>query len=279
MARTFDKIACAVTLVYFCTGAVAQFHLPFSSSYQAGLLYSDHFSIDKTTFNEQPSVLSRHPSPVISGNIQSLYTGFEIVAFGLHIASPLPGQFGAGVSIIRLGHPDYKVSEIFLGTARNLSPSTSIGIGQSFHTSKVGNEGRPWSGSTSIGGSFDQGSYGIAVHLDGLMTWSSSFNKKDMSLQVSSYILFQTSTHLYFSLGYANSNLRPLTGIRQKIINDVVLFGGFQWYPARYGLGFTLPLAKHLISILSTTYHPVLGWSPSIGLQWHTEKKRGADVD
>lgn len=272
MAPFFSYTVLILILIHQRSMCIAQELTLFTSAYNSGMLSADMFSFGRAVFIIQPAVLPRTPSPHISGHIQSLYSGFEVYALGLHVASALPMNFGTGLSIISIGHPDYKSSTVNLSAGKQLGKNVSIGVSQHFQRTKVANEGRPWTGSSSIGGTYDTGNWGLSILMAGLMQWNYQYHPERFSIHASAYIKWPTQTQMYFSLNYEENKLYPVTGIRQTLIKNVELFGAFQWYPARYGLGFIIPLTDQVKSFISTQYHPVLGWSPSIGLQWQANK-------
>lgn len=268
MAAIFNYTVLVFIIICQVHAIVAQENPIFSSAYNAGMLSSDLFSTNREVFVLQPAILPGLSSPHISGSFQSLFTGFDVYALGLHIASALPRNFGAGLSIMSLGHPDFKSSTLILSAGKQLGKNVSIGISQQFQRTKIGNEGRPWTGSSSVAGTYDTERWGLAMHVTGLMRWNHQFHPENFSIHAAAYVKWVTETQMYFSLHYDHEKIYPVTGIRQVLIKNVEIFGAFQWYPARYGLGFILPLTDQIETIVSTQYHPVLGWSPSIGLQW-----------
>ena len=246
----------------------------FSSAYNSGMLSVDRFSTDRDVFPLQPSLLPLITQPHISAHMQSRFTGFDIYALGLHMATTLPKNFGTGLSLFSLGHLYFNTVAISLSVGKQLSKHASIGISQRIQRTRLANEGRPWTGSSTIAGSYDNGKWGLAMHLTGLMPWGQTYNPGEFSIQAGAYVGWSTQTRLYFSIDYLDAKIYPVTGIRQTLMKNIEVFGAFQWYPARYGLGFLVPLTEQIECLVSTQYHPVLGWSPSIGLQWH-EKVKG----
>lgn len=268
----------SILLVQSLSG-MSQNDRQFTSAYNSGMLSVDRFSTDRDVFILQPSLLPLLPKPYISAQIQSRFTGFDVYAMGLHMASALPMNFGAGLSLITLGHPDYNTITIALSAGKQLSRNTSIGISQRIQRIRLANEGRPWTGSSTIAGSYDNGTWGLTLHLTGLMQWGQTYNPLELSIQAGAYMEWTTQTRLHFAVDYMDQKIYPLTGIRQTLIKSIEIFGAFQWYPARYGLGFLVPLTEKIESFVSTQYHPVLGWSPAIGLQWRGEERnKGLEI-
>lgn len=272
MASNFGNITLFFILFIHTFSCWAQINESFTSAFNAGMLSSDKFSTDRDVFVLQPSVLPGLTSTHISAHIQSRFTGFGLYAKGLNIASGLPFNFGAGLSILSLGHPDWKSTDFIIGTGKQLSEHASIGISQHVHRSKVGNEGRPWTGTSTASGSYNKGNWGLAVTVSGLMKWGQNNDFEQFSIGFGSYVQWLSQTTMNIALDYHDEQLFPVIGIKQYIMNNVTLFGAFQIYPSKYGLGFSIPLNSHLESIMSTQYHPVLGWSPSIGIYWRSIK-------
>ena len=273
MLSTFSKITLVFVLLYQNSSGIAQINDPFTSAYSAGMLSCDQFSTNQDVFILQPAILPQMNSTHISTHVQSRFSGFDVVGLALHGATGLPMNFGAGLSIWSLGHPDYKSSDIIASAGKQLSQNIAIGISQRLQRNKIANEGRPWTGSSTAGVLYDNQKWGLSININGLMRWNEQNNPDDFSAQFSGYTQMGSMTHIYFSVNYAEGKIYPVTAIRQTLIKNVEVFGAFQWYPARYGLGFLIPLSDQLDSIVSTQYHPVLGWSPSIGLQWHGKEK------
>lgn len=260
---------CLVVWMVLGSGSLPAQPIHFTSAYNSGMLSSDRFSPEYESPVLQPSLLPEVSSPVISTHIQSRFSGFGIYALGLHLASPLQDGFGIGLSVLSIGHPDYHSTNILLSAGKKLSEYWGIGISQRLNGRRVGDEGRPWGGSSSIAASFNRSQWGLALTLSGLMPWNRSGLSEIFSAQLASYITWETRTQLYLLAAYSENELVPVVGIRQSIMHNVDVFGAFRLYPARYGLGFSLPLAKTLKSTISTRYHPVLGWSPSVGIRWN----------
>lgn len=240
---------------------------PFTSAYNAALLNADRFDADADGAIIQPSILPDVSSPGISANCQSLFSGFDVFSIGLHVVSALPGNFGFGVSVVSLGNPDYRLSEYGVGVGRKLGERMGIGVSQRVLRARVADEGRPWSGTTAVAASYDAESWGLAFRLSGLMPWRAPAHHQSFAAHLASYLEWASQTRMYFVLGYGDSSWEPVVGIRQKIIEKLEIFGAFQIYPARYGLGIAVPLGAGIQSVISTQFHPVLGWSPSLGVR------------
>lgn len=268
MASFFRYTALIFILIHHNNICIAQEQPPFTSAYNSGMLSADRFSLDRSTFVIQPALLPGISSPHISGHIQSLYTGFEIYALGLHVASALPMNFGTGLSIISIGHPDYKSSTVIISAGKKVGQDLSIGISQYLQQTKIAKEGRPWTGSSTVSGTYDTENWGLSLNLKGLMSWNRNGHPEGLSIDAAAFITLTPQTQIYFSLNYDENKFYPVTAIRQALIGKIQLFGAFQWVPARYGLGFILPISDQIETIVSTQYHQVLGWSPSIGFQW-----------
>lgn len=240
----------------------------FTSAYNSGMLSSDRFSIDQDAAILQPSILPEIPSLTISSHVQARYEGFDIYGLGLHLTSPLPQNWGVGMSIRSIGNGVYNSTEILLSTGKILGQKWGIGLSQCFRRSRIGNEGRPWTGSSSVAVSFRSGQWGLATQVTGLIPWNGSTHNDSFSAQIASFVKWETRTQFHFLFVYTKNKVVPVIGIRQTILNNVDLFGAVRLYPARYGLGFSLPLTADLHAIFSTQYHPVLGWSPSVGIRF-----------
>lgn len=241
---------------------------PFTSAYNAGLLSSNRFDATSDATVLQPSILPDVPGLGVSAQIQSRFSGFEIFSMGIHMTSPLPRDFGVGLSILTLGHSDYNRSEFVFSAGRKLSAEWGIGISHRLQRTRVGDEGRPWTGASSAAASYDTGTWGVALHLAGLMPWNNAVSTNPFTAHVATYVQWETRTRLYGLLGYSDAEWEPVIGIRQPVLEDAELFGAFRIYPARYSVGFSLPLSSTVLSIVSTQYHPILGWSPALGLRW-----------
>lgn len=264
----FLRVAVYFILVLSLANTLYGQYRPFTSAYNAGLLSSDRFDATSDAAVLQPSILPDVPGLGVSAQIQSRYSGFDIFSFGLHMTSALPGNFGVGLSILTLGHADYNRSEVGFSAGKKLSAKWGIGVSQRFLRTRVGNEGRPWSGHASAAASYDAGAWGVALHLTGLMPWNKTLSANVFDVHLATYFQWETRTTLYGLLGYSKTEWVPVIGIRQPVLEDAEVFGAFRIYPARYSVGFTLPLSRSLQSIVSTQYHPVLGWSPALGLRW-----------
>lgn len=249
-------------------------NIPFSSAYNAGLLSSDRFDRQYDAPLLQPSILPDVEQPRISANARSHFTGFGIFDLGLHYITSVAGHFGVGMSVQSIGSSNYKVSEAVLSMGRKLSSRIGIGISQKLTRSRIGGEGRPVRGSSSVSMSFDSGTWGFGFHLGGLMAWNMLENFNPFSVHVASYFSWESMTRLYLMLSYEDSRWTPIVGLRQIIHRNIAVYGAFRIYPARYSAGFSLPLTSRLLSHLSVQHHPVLGWSPSIGLNWRLSDSR-----
>ncbi|MBY5957267.1 hypothetical protein KUV50_03905 [Membranicola marinus] len=274
MASFFSHTTLIFILIYHSGECAGQEHPVFTTAYNSCMLSSDAFSADQDAYVLQPGLLPEITSLQLSGNIQSVFTGFDVYALGLHVAVPLPINFGVGLSIMKLGHPDFNSSRITLSVGKQLGKNLSIGTSQSFHQNKIANRGSPWSGSSSVAGLYDTKNWGIALRVDGLMPWKKNDYSNELTIYAGAHVKWSTQTQLFTSIHYTDQRLYPVTALRQELIKNVELIGSFQWYPAQYGVGFIIPLSEQLKSIISTQYHPVLGWSPAIGLQWKGSKQR-----
>src|SRR5690606_11529588 len=192
-------MACCVGLGF---NTVSAQPIHFTSAYNRGMLSSDRLSPEYESPVLQPSLLPEVSSPVISTHIQSRFSGFGIYALGLHLASPLQDGFGIGLSVLSIGHPDYHSTDILLSAGKKLSEYWGIGISQRLNGRRVGDEGRPWGGSSSIAASFNRSQWGLALTLSGLMPWNRSGLSEIFSAQLASYITWETRTQLYLLAAY-----------------------------------------------------------------------------
>lgn len=241
---------------------------PFSSAYNAGLLSSDRFDSRYDAPLLQPAILPDVEHPGISANVRSHFPGFGIFALGLNYLTSLPGHFGLGLSVQSIGAADYHDSQVVLSIGRKLNATTGIGISQRFARSRIGNEGRPVRGSTSVGLSYDSGNWGMGLLLEGLMPWNMAENFHPFRVYGSSYFSWQPGTRLYLLLGYLDAQWTPVIGLRQTLLRNIAIYGAFRIFPARFSAGLSLPFSPRILAQISVENHPVLGWSPAVGLNW-----------
>ncbi len=239
---------------------------PFISARQAGLLSSDRFSPDQDAWILQPDLLPDVTGIYTSANIQSRFSGFGVYALGLHLAGSLPGNFGTGLSLRSMGNPDYKTTHITLKAGKKLGLKWGIGVSQTIQRSKVGSESRPWSGNSTVTAGFNSDTWGIALRMAGLMAWNQPEHQASFTSQLAAFVKWPTRTQMFFLIAYQQEKFSPVIGLRQTVLDQVFIFGAFQLSPVRYGIGFDFPLTDRMRSVISTEYHPVLGWSPALGI-------------
>lgn len=274
MVVRFKTIVALVSFVCCISDLIAQPGPVFTSSYNSGMLNSDRFSDKSDVFVLNPAILSFDPTPIVSTQVQSRFSGFNIFSYGLNALAALPGNFGAGASLSQFGKEDFKYFTTSISIGKRLNPKLGLGFRQQFSRMSIVGDPRDWHGSSLISLTYKTKFLGVALHVDGLFPFGTDADdNRNWTTTIAGFYKLTLITTFFLTISNENERLRASIGVRQKIVENIELLAGMQIYPARYGIGFTLPLTSLLKGIISTELHPVLGWSPSMGILWNIKRK------
>ncbi len=183
-------------------------------------------------------------------------------------------QYGVlGASLAYSGDANYRTTKTGLAFARKFGKNFSAGIQLDYITTALGEDYGKRSNVT-----FDAG---ILVQVTEQLTFGAhTFNP--MHVKLSDYNDERIPTTLNAGFGFAFSNKLLLTaeaykntelpmefrsGIEYKLSNIAYARIGICTNPGRYTFGFGL-LMKQLSFDLSSSWHPQLGYSPQVSLQY-----------
>ena len=251
--------------------AMAQIANPITTAYGSGTFETDRFSQHRPVFYLNPAILPFQEYMIFSGHVENRFTGFDLSAISLLISHSFHHGIGAGVSFYHFGLSDYHHSGFQGNIGKRIGKNFSIGISEKIGRIKVLDEGRPWQGHTLISVLYKTAGRGLMVSADGLIPFGKiqQENKShpQLKLEIAGFQKLQPSTMIFMLIKYEADKFYPVAAIKQHILGEAELYASFQVFPARYGIGFTIPLVRTLLCMVSTQYHPVLGWSPNLGLQ------------
>src|SRR5690625_62512 len=250
---------------------MAQAPTPVLTSYSSGTSEADRFSQDKPIHHLNPALLPFYRQTTLSAHVVHRFTGVDLSSISLQICHAFDHRFGVGISFFHFGIPEYHQSGIQAGVGRKLSKNLSLGFNQRLSRVKAGGEGRPWSGQTSLSVMWMTDQNGLVISLDGLMPFGNyhphSSPHPEFKLELAAFHQLHSHTEIFLMMKYESDRIFPVAAIKQVLIENIEIFASFQIYPSRYGVGISFPLYPSLSCMISTQFHPVLGWSPSVGLQ------------
>lgn len=253
--------------------SLAQEIMP-QSAYDLGMYRSDRFSTNQPVFHLNPALIPFQEEAHLSGHLENRFIGFGITNANLFFSLPMRNGFGAGGVITRFGNEEYKATGIKWSLGKRLGRNWSIGINEGLYKLRILEEGRPWRGFTGVSVTYRAERKGLMILAEDIFTFGTEATDRfSLRPELAGFYMIQPETTMYGALGYREGTFYPVFGIKQILIEKIEIFGSFQLYPAQYGTGFSLPLIPELGLTTGLRYHPVLGWSTALGLQWIFQKK------
>lgn len=282
MAGNYDIILTIFLWWFIHVFPMAQNPIPIVTAYASGTFEADRFSADRPVFHLNPALLPFQENTIFSGHIENRFTGFDLTTASFLVSHSFPGSMGAGISFFHFGFPEYQNTGVQIIIGKKLSKTLSLGISESISRSRVLGEGRPWQGQTLVSFLWRTPVRGAMISADGLMAFGLPDIKNQfhshIKLEIAGFQKLQPSTMVFILMKHEAKTLYGVAGIRQKILEKTEFYASFQVYPARYGAGITIPLPRSILCMISTRYHPILGWSPSLGLQKNMTRKNNSSA-
>lgn len=279
MASLCDILFALIICFPVQVSIIAQNPVPVISAYGTGTLEADRFSLNHSIHHLNPALLPFDSYTKLSAHAENSFSGFDISRISFQINHSFDRGFGGGLSFYHFGIPEYHLSGIQVSAGKRLSKTISIGINQKLSRVKADKEGRPWNGQTALAAMWMTEKNGWMFLIDGLMPFGnrdpSADLHSDLRLEVAGFHSLHPKTTLFLMMKYEMDQFFPRVAISQALIGPVGIYASLQIYPSRYGTGITFPISPSILCMISTQFHPVLGWSPAIGLQksLHTGQK------
>lgn len=282
MAGNYDILLTFFLWWFIHVFPMAQNPTSIVTAYASGTFEADRFSADRPVFHLNPALLPFQEHTIFSGHVENRFTGFDLTTASFLASHSFPRSMGAGISFFHFGFPEYQNTGVQVNMGKKIGKNLSLGISENISRSRVLGEGRPWQGQTLVSFLWQTPVRGAMISADGLM----AFGHPDMKnrthsrfkLEVAGFQKLQPSTMVFILMKHESKKLYTVAGIRQTILEKAEFYASFQVYPARYGTGITIPLPRSFLCMISTRYHPVLGWSPSVGLQKNLIRKNDSSA-
>lgn len=208
-----------------------------------------------------------------------LLAGVNGLSFGA--ALPFRGIGAFGLSVQHFGFSDYNEQKIGLSYARKLFPHTSIGIQFDYLSTRIPDYGQAHNFTAELGILSEiSKEWRIAAHV---------YNPFAVALPNGDRLPTQFKVGLGYQpnkkvslLGELEKDLQfPLRGklgLEYRLVDAFALRLGFSSKPSLSTFGFGLYLKQFCLDF-AASYHPVLGFTPSIGLVYQHQKGQAPKPD